>query len=196
MSYKLPNTESDFFLWKMVADDDEKAFQKLFELFYPALCMYAKKYIEERNTREDIVQDVFVYLWEDRKKLSIASSVRNYLMVSVRNRCFNYLHKEGIMRQYQESISSDYAEPQDEEMYLLSELYDLLDKTLAKLPETYRLVFEMHRMQGKDYNEIAETLNISVRTAKRYKSQVIDILQKELKDYLPLIVLMYPHMFN
>ncbi|MDR2919254.1 MAG: RNA polymerase sigma-70 factor [Tannerella sp.] len=196
MQEQPPGTEPEYLLWKTVVNDDEKAFQKLFELFYPALCIYAKKYIEERSIREDIVQDMFVYLWEDRKKLSITTSLRNYLMVAVRNRCFNYLHKEGIIRQYQESISSDYAEPQDEEMYLLSELYDLLDKTLAKLPETYRLVFEMHRMQGKDYNEIAETLNISVRTAKRYKSQVIDILQKELKDYLPLIVLMYPHMFN
>jgi len=197
MSYRSPCTESDFFLWKMTVDDDEKAFEKLFELFYPALSVYAKKYVEEQTIREDIVQDVFVTLWEDRKKLTITTSVRNYLIISVRNRCFNHLHKEGLSRQYQEAISAKHADKtENEEIYLLTELYELLDKTLAKLPETYRLVFEMHSMQGKDYNEIAEALNISVRTAKRYKSQVIDVLQKELKDYLPLIVLIYPGIFN
>lgn len=180
----------------MVVNDDEKAFEKLFELFYPALSIYAKKYIEERAIREDIVQDVFVTLWEDRKKLTINTSIRNYLIVSVRNRCFNHLHKEGLSRQYLESIATKYTETENEEMYLLTELYELLDKTLAKLPDTYRLVFEMHGMQDKDYNQIAETLNISVRTAKRYKSQVIEILQKELKDYLPLLIVIYPAMLN
>lgn len=189
------NTDTEHLLWKTVIDDDEKAFKKLFELFYPALSMYAKKYIEEQSVREDIVQDVFVTLWEDRKRLTITSSVRNYLMVSVRNRCFNHLHKEGLNRQYQESALKE-SEIENEEMYLLTELYELLDKTLAKLPETFRIVFEMHGMQGKDYNEIAKALNISVRTAKRYKSQVIDVLKKELKDYLPFILLIFPSFLN
>lgn len=196
MSKEQTVTEHEFLLWKTVVNDDEKAFGKLFKLFYPALSVYAKKYIEERTTREDIVQDVFATLWEDRKKLTIETSVRNYLMIAVRNRCFNHLRKEGIIRQYHESISSGYTATENEEMYLLTELYELLDNTLSKLPETYRIVFEMHNMHGKDYNEIAKTLNISVRTAKRYKSQVMDVLQKELKDYLPLAILIYPGIFN
>ncbi len=181
--------EPDLLLWKTAVNDDEKAFEKLFNLFYPALSMYAKRFIEERAIREDIVQDVFAILWEDRKKLAITSSVRNYLIVSVRNHCLNHLRKEGLSRQYEDFISEkrSVSDLEEEDVYLLTELHELLDKALAKLPDTYRIIFEMNRMEGKNYEEIAETLNISVRTAKRYKSQVIEILKKELKDYLPLI---------
>lgn len=190
------STDPEFLLWKTVVNDDEKAFSKLFELFYPPLSVYAKRYIEEQAIREDLVQDVFAALWEDRKKLSITTSVRNYLAVSVRNHCLNHLRREGLTRQYQESMLTENNGSDDEDIYLLTELYELLEKALSKLPATYRIVFEMHRMEGKDYNEIAETLHISVRTAKRYKSQVIEILKKELKDYLPLLALVYPHLLN
>lgn len=181
---------------KTVVNDDEKAFEKLFELFYPPLTIYAKRYIEERVLCEDIVQDVFASLWEERKKLSITSSIRNYLIAAVRNGCLNHLHKESLSKRYREFISTEHGDEDNEEVYLLTELNELFDKALAKLPETYRIVFEMHRMEGKDYNEIAATLNISVRTAKRYKSQVIEILKEELKDYLPFMILFYPNICN
>lgn len=167
---------------------DEKAFKTLFSLYYPPLCIYAKRYIDSKAAREDIVQDVFAVLWEDRKKLSITGSIRFYLVAAVRNHCLNYLRREGLQRNYREAaIDSNLSGRQDmDDIYLLTELYELLDKALAKLPDTYRLVFEMHRMEGRNYEEIAETLNISVRTAKRYKSQVMDILRNDLKDYLPI----------
>lgn len=197
MNHQLHSQESDLLLWNTVVKDDEKAFEKLFGLFYPSLSIYAKRYIEERTVCEDIVQDVFVALWEGRKKLLITTSIRSYLILSVRNHCLNYLRKEGLSLQYQELITKEQTTAdQGQDVYLLSELYEMLDKALAKLPDTYRLVFEMHRMEGKNYEEIAEALNISVRTAKRYKSQVVEILKNELKDYLPLILLFYPHILN
>lgn len=177
--------EADLLLWNTIVNDDEKAFEKIFVLFYGPLSVYAKRFIEEKTVREDIVQDVFTSLWESRKKLMITTSLKSYLIQSVRNNCLNYLKKEGLNRQYQEFISQEYSiSDENGNVYLLSELYHLLDEALKKLPDTYRLVFEMHRLEGKDYNEIAETLNISVRTAKRYKSQVVEVLRKELKDYL------------
>lgn len=187
-------SDPEYLFLKTVVSDDEKAFEKLFELFYPPLTVYAKKYIDERVLREDIVQDVFATLWGDRKKLSITTSIRNYLIVAVRNSCLNHLHREGLYRRYQEFISVEYTDAENEEVYLLTELHELLNKALAKLPETYRMVFEMHCMEGKDYNEIAATLNISVRTAKRYKSQVVEVLKDELKDYLPFLILVYPNL--
>lgn len=195
MSYPLHTQDTELLLWSTVVNDDEKAFEKLFSLFYPSLAVYARRYIEEQAIREDIVQDVFVALWESRKNLVIKTSVRSYLILSVRNHCLNYLKKEGLSRQYQEFISTKES-INDDDVYLLSELYDLFEKALNKLPETYRIVFEMHRFEGKNYDEIARELNISVRTAKRYKSQVVEILKNELKDYLPLLVLIYPNIIN
>ena len=80
--------------------------------------------------------------------------------------------------------------PVSDDVYLLTELQFLLEKALQKLPQTYRTVFEMNRFEGKNFDEIANILDISIRTAKRYKSQVIETLKKELKDYLPLLLLL------
>lgn len=184
------NPESENLLWYKVVNDDEKAFEKIFTLFYPALFIYAKKYIEDRSVREDIIQDVFVSLWEDRKKRLI-TSLRNYLMISVRNHCLNFLKKEKRIRQYQEFVHKEQALSDEDKdtIYTLTELYDTLEKALKKLPDNYRIVFEMHRMEGEKYEDIAKKLHLSLRTVKRYQSQAMEILREDLKDYLPLALL-------
>ncbi|GAB6120948.1 RNA polymerase sigma-70 factor [Dysgonomonas termitidis] len=178
----------DQLLEKVVNLDDEKAFEQLFQLFYSPLQNYAKRYIHNQSVYEDIVQEVFVSLWENRKTLHIVS-VRNYLLVSVRNHCLNFLKKEGLTYRYQEFVLKTASQKNNEDLYLLTELYEMLDKALAKLPETYRMIFEKHRIEKMSYEDIAEELHISVRTAKRYKCYVMDVLKKELKDYLTLMML-------
>ena len=189
MNHPQYNPESENLLWYKVVNDDEKAFEKIFTLFYPALFIYAKKFIEDKSVREDIIQDVFVSLWEDRKKRLIPSSLRNYLMVSVRNHCLNFLKKEKRIHQYRESAYKEQVVSDEEKdaIYTLTELYDMLEKALKKLPDNYRIVFEMHRMEGEKYEDIAKKLNLSLRTVKRYQSQALEILREDLKDYLPLL---------
>lgn len=185
----------DELLWQIAINDDKEAYRALFDLFYPGLCLYAKRYVDERAVAEDLVQDVFVTLWENRKKIKIESSVRNYLVVSVKNQSLNYLKREGYKHNYIETCLSNSTDPSDyNEFYLLTELQKLLDEALAKLPETYRLIFEMSRLDSKSNTEIAETLNIPLRTVERYKAKAIDILKKDLKDYLPL--LLYFHLLS
>lgn len=190
------NPEDHF--WYAATGDDKKAFKQLFELFYPPLCSYARRYIDDRAIREDIVQEVFATLWEDRKKLTISTSIRSYLIVCVKNLCTSHLRREGYMQQYVDSQIGKklHSETESNDIYLLTELQELLEKALAKLPDTYRTVFEMNRLEGKSFDEIAEILNISVRTAKRYKSRATDVLKQELKDYLPLLYLVSPSLFN
>lgn len=169
--------------------DDERSFRKLFEYYYPALCLYAKRFIKERETREDIVQDVFFSIWENRKYISVQTSARNYLLTCVRNYCLNFLRRqptESFDQIIQENIPV-YAENNDD-FYTLTELQELLAKALAKLPEDYRRVFELNRFEDKSYGEIAESMDISTRTVERYKNKAIELLKKELKDYLPLFI--------
>lgn len=190
------NPEAD--LWAKILQNDEKAFRQLFELFYPPLCLYARRYIDDRDTREDMVQEVFAVLWEDRQKMRINTSIRNYLIVCVKNQCISYFRREEYMQQYvdYQVIHNLELSAYTDEIYLQTELQQLLEKALSKLPEVYRVVFEMNRLEGKSFEEIAEALNISVRTAKRYKSKTTDILKEELKDYLPFILSAYPLFFD
>lgn len=176
----------DVLLWNISVRDDEKSYRQLFELYYPALFVYAKRYIEQRHIREDIVQDVFLSIWEKRKSISIQTSIRNYLLACVRNSCLNYLRRhttESLDQLIPQNIPL-YAESNDE-FYMLSELKAMLVESLSKLPENYRRVFELNRFEGKSYGEIALSMDISVRTVERYKNKAIEILKNDLKDYLP-----------
>ena len=175
-------TDIDFLLRQITTEDNKLSFQRLFELYYPALCIYTKRFISDRETREDIVQEVFSSIWENRKRIVIRTS-------ATKNHSLNYLqrnHEEYVDQFSQEQIPI-YAES-GEELYTWEELQTLLREALAKLPENYRYVFEKNRFENKSYGEIAEDMQISIRTVERYKNKAIEILKTELKDYLPLFI--------
>lgn len=175
-----------------VSLNDEIAFQQMFEHYYANLCMYAKRFIQDLNTREDIVQDVFCAIWINRKKIDYNIPITNYLVTSVKNNCLNYLRKHSSYDSHEETELEQipvYADD-NEEMFALQELEEMFTRTLASLPEEYRIAFEMSRMENKSTTEIAEILGVSVRTIERYRNKAIEILKTELKEYLPLIFLL------
>ena len=142
-----------------------------------------------KETREDIVQDVFFAIWENRSRISVKTSARSYLVTCARNHCLNYLQRNH--ERYYESLIQEqipiYAES-SEELYTWEELQTLLRQALDKLPENYRLAFEKNRFENKSYGEIAEEMQISIRTVERYKNKATELLKTELKDYLPLFI--------
>ena len=176
-------TDTDFLLRQITTEDNKLSFQRLFELYYPALCIYTKRFIPDRETREDIVQEVFSSIWENRKRIVIRTSARNYLITATKNHCLNYLqrnHEEYVDKLPQEQIPI-YADS-GEELYTWEELQTLLREALAKLPENYRYVFEKNRFENKSYGEIAEDMQISIRTVERYKNKAIEILKTEEQE--------------
>ncbi len=182
----------DHLLWSISVNDDEAAYRSLFEHYYAALCLFAKRYIEDRDVREDIVQDVFFNIWEKRKSITANISARNYLVTSVKNLSLNYLRKQSYIQEYQNKIIENpplYSNG-EEDLYTLNELEALLAKTLEKLPPEYRMAFEMSRMEQRSMEEIAEIMGVSIRTVERYRNKALEILKKELKDYLPLLLLL------
>ena len=190
----MKNTESeqiDFMLRSITLHDDEVAFRYLFEHYYPSLCLFAKRFIDDRETREDIVQEVFFRLWDKRKQITVMSSAQNYLLTSVRNLCLNYLRRQETQQSFEKSL---FDQPEDEEgdrLIQLRELEKLLEQTLAMLPPEYRLAFELNRMEGKSLDEVAQQMGVSIRTVERYRDKAIALLQTELKEYLPLFLLLF-----
>lgn len=182
----------DHLLWQISANDDELAYRSLFEQYYASLCLFAKRYIEDKETREDIVQDVFFYIWKKRKSITSTTSARNYLVTCVKNLCLNHLRKQGYIQKYQNDFIENapiYAS-ESEDIYTLKDLENLLVQALDKLPNEYRIAFMMSRLDGKSTNEIAQALGISTRTVERYRNKALEILKTELKDYLPLLLLL------
>ena len=132
---------------------------------------------------------VFFAIWENRSRISVKTSARSYLVTCARNHCLNYLQRNH--ERYYESLIQEqiliYAES-SEELYTWEELQTLLRQALDKLPENYRLAFEKNRCENKSYGEIAEEMQISIRTVERYKNKATELLKTELKDYLPLFI--------
>lgn len=176
----------DALFWKIALKDDEEAFHTLFVNFFPSLTVFAKRYIQDLETCEDIVQDSFLKIWINRKKLDITTSARNFLITTVKNNCIDYIRKKETEARYQEASQLNrnnlYS---DDDVLALSELEVMLNAALEKLPEKIRLAFEKNRFEGKTYREIAEESNISVKTVESYMTRALRTLRKELKDYLP-----------
>ena len=184
------NQGEEFFLYEELKRGKEYAFDFFFNYYYPGLCVYAQKIISlpEEEAR-DIVQDVFVKLWNDCKKLDIQFSIRSYLFVAVKNKCFDVLRKKNKNIKVQE-ISNEYDFADEAfETYILSELETLFNKSLTKLPERCREVFELSRLHGLKNREIAAKLNLSEKTVENQITKALHILKEELKDYLPLLIL-------
>ena len=164
--------------------EDINSFRRLFNLYYPPLCIYAKRYIKDDATCEDIVQEAFAQLWAKKEKIVITCSIRNYLVRTVRNLCIDYIRTNSSYRKYMEWYKES-DEPKTglspDEIYTRAELEKMLDNALGRLPDAYRTVFEMNRFEKMTYDEISKTLGISVRTAKRYRSNAEQTIIKELK---------------
>lgn len=184
-----PHNEIDSLFWKIALQDDREAFKKLFTDFFAPLCVYAQRYMENRNISEDIVQDVFFSIWKNRKNLDIRTSTRNFLITSVKNSCIDSLRRKEVESRYMAVQADNMNEADTEDLYAISELEEAINKALEKLPDKIRLVFEMSRFQELTYAEIAQKQDISVKTVEAYMTKALKQLRVELKDYLPFILL-------
>jgi RNA polymerase sigma-70 factor (ECF subfamily) len=184
------NQANEFFLYEEMKRGKEYAFDFFFNYYYPGLCVYAQNLISlpEEEAR-DIVQDVFVKFWNDREKLDIRFSIRSYLFVAVKNKCFDVQRKKNRSIKVQEISDDQIFTDESFETYILSELEALFNKSLNKLPERCREIFELSRLQGLKNREIAQKLNLSEKTVENQVTKALHILKEELKEYLPLLAL-------
>ena len=174
----------------------ERAFKQLYEEYYAPFCLYAKRFVDDKETREDIVSDVFTSLWDklDTDSFNLQSNTAlAYIKMCVKNSCLNFLKHQEYEWSYAENIQkkAPVYETEPDSVYTLDELYRMLYETLDKLPENYRTVFMKSFFEGKTHVEIAEEMNLSVKSINRYKQKTMELLRNELKDYLPLLLLLF-----
>lgn len=189
----IESTVLDNLFRKIAFEDDRKAFQELFFDFYPSLCVFAQRYIASPEACEDIVQDTFFHLWKNRKKIEITASFRNLLITSVKNSCMDYLRKQSVRKahsekQVAEAISESYSVDTPEGVYTIRELEAMLHTALEQMPENVRKAFELSRFEKMTYNQIAEEMSVSPKTVESYISKALSILRVELRDYLPVVL--------
>lgn len=176
----------------------ELTFKQLYEEYYAPFCLYAKRFVDDKEAREDIVSDVFASLWDklDSDSFDLQSDTAlGYIKMCVKNSCLNFLKHQEYEWSYAENIQkkAPIYESEPDSIYTLDELYRMLYETLTKLPENYRNVFMKSFFEGKTHVEIAEEMNLSVKSINRYKQKTMELLREELKDYLPLFLLLFSY---
>ena len=163
---------------------DEGTYKQLFNEYYLLLSAFAKKYVDDLEVAKEIVQDLFVHLFEIRNSLIINTSLKSYLFRSVRNRCLNHLMQIQGQERNLENLNLQEASVSDSEDKILeTELEYQIYKIVSQLPEQCRKIFLMSRVEGNKNREIAQTLNLSVRTVETQISKALKILRNCLQDY-------------
>lgn len=185
---QMDQTTDDRGLFELIQRGDKGAFDSFFLRYYPVLCAYATRFVGI-NDAEEIIQDIMVWVWENKENIVVESSLNSYLFRAVRNKCINHINKIHLHDQVHSSIANNFqSQFEDPDFYIVEELTQKIEEALKKLPETYREAFVLNRIDGKTYNEIAVLLSISSKTVDYRIQQALKNLRVELKDYLPLLV--------
>lgn len=173
--------------FQRIASGDRAAFEEAFRAYYRPLCAFANTYMKDRDKSEDLVQELFVKLWNERERLNVTSSLKAYLFSAVRNRSLNELEKVVRMKPLSEGLHNTTPEDtQSEEDHTWRSARVLA--AIEALPEERRKVFKLSRNEGLKYHEIAERLGISVKTVENQMGKALKTLREDLADLVPVWV--------
>lgn len=167
-----------------IRQGDIGAFESLFRSSYVSLVRYAKTLIKDQDASEEIVQDLFFRLWQNRESIKIESSLNGYLFRSVHNRCLRSIEHNRIVARHAEEMSAKDSELAENPAEILQykELQEKIAGILDKLPERCGQIFYMNRFEGLKYQEIAEKLSVSVKTVEANMGKALKAFRKELTE--------------
>ena len=172
------HTEDNILILRLIKEGDRLAFRHLFETWFTPLCRFMHLYISEKTVVEELVLDLFMHIWENRQTLQIQVSLKSYLFQAARNRCLNELRKQ------KNTVSLDEISGEiiDAGVYSLeeTELQNLIQEAVLALPDKCREVFDLSRNESLSNREIADRMNISVKTVE---AQITKAL-KRIKNFL------------
>lgn len=186
------NTDSSFLINRL-RKGEEGAYEMLFKEYYKVLTIFANKYIKDLETSKELVQELFVHLYERRETLDINSSLKSYLFRSVHNRCINHINARKIREKYTEHITHtrEIAQNSLEDEVNVSELENALYRAIGELPPKCRAIFKLNRFDGLTNNEIADKLALSKRTVETQISKALKILRLKLEPYMVVSFLIF-----
>lgn len=182
--------------------DTEQHFGTFYNSYYKRFIRYAFYYVNDKQTAEDITHDALIYYWENRERLSPEVDVLGYILLTVRNKCLNYLkhlqleadymHKHIELQEQEIKARIMTLEDADYVDIFMKDIVKIMTDSLTKLPQQTRDIFIQNRFHNKSRKEIAMELGVSVQKIDYHINKANEHLAKDLKDYLPLLLLFFP----
>lgn len=181
-----PDNSIEKVLVSKLKKGNKNAFSVIFITYYKDLVLFAATFTHEYDSAEEIVQDTFTHIWEEHDSVNIDISIKSYLLKAVRNKCIDWLRHKKVMQNYIQDALTDsvYYECNTDNYLINSEIEGLIKIALEKLSPEISMVYRMHRFEGLRYQEIAEKLNVSVRTIETRIGKALCSLRDVLHDYL------------
>ena len=181
-----------------IKSGEETSFEKVYRYYYPRLIYFANQYLVDADASKNIVQDVFAELWDKRSSLSEDTNLNAWLFTVTKNKSLKSISHIKSQRNYDNYLKSRQLEVNfkslsefDTSDLVFDELQSQIKTAIEKLTPACRKVFEMSRFEDKKNKEIAEELNLSIKTVETQISKALRSLKADLKDYLPLFYILY-----
>lgn len=176
-------------------------FEDVYLSYFSKMKYFAKEYVISEEDAENIVQDVFVELWENKEMLNMHMNLIAYLFTTIKNKCLNHLRHKLVVQETANKLQEEYTislrmnldslETFDNNLFSDQDIEKLISRALDALPEKCRAIFIMSKIEGKKHNEIAQELNISINTVGSQIGIAYKKLRTELKDYLPILLFLF-----
>ncbi len=173
-----------------IAKGDHVAFERLFTYYCQPLINFACRYVKNTDIAENIVQDIFVKIWQNRTQLDPSSDIKIYLYTAVKNQSYKYFRHLDVKRRATENlpfVQQSVKTPEDERNE--KEIITAINKAIEKLPKKARIIFSMNRFDNLTYKEIAKIQNISVKTVETHMGRALKFLRDHLSHLLVNILL-------
>lgn len=183
----MENSESTVI--NLIKEGNAQAFEKIFREYFKSLHAYAYTFMKDDEQAEEIVQNVFCRIWEKRDQLKTDGSLKAYLYRSVHNESVNYLKHQKTRTAFQVHYSNeDQTSGEASEKIMTAELDGQIQNALNELPLQCRTIFQLSRFENLKYKQIADQLNLSVKTVENQMGKALKVLRLKLAEFLPIVL--------
>ena len=177
---------------------EETRFEDIYLSYFSKMKYFAKEYVISEEDAENIVQDVFVELWENKEMLNMHMNLIAYLFTTIKNKCLNHLRHKLVVQETASKLQEEYTislrmnldslEAFDNNLFSDQDIEKIISRALDTLSEKCRTIFIMSKIECKKQKEIAQELNISINTIETQMGIAYKKLRIELKDYFPILL--------
>jgi RNA polymerase sigma-70 factor (ECF subfamily) len=169
------------------------SFNQLFEDYYQNLCRFVYTFVRDTEISEEIVQELFISIWEQRQSISINTSIRAFLYTSVKNKALNYLRNEKTRTRHENEFARNQGLRTEDliNLYEKEEFHGILEKAITELPDQCRAIFELRQKQNLSNKAIALELNLSIKTVENQINIAVKKLREKIGPYLSIFFLFF-----
>lgn len=179
------NTEAIRRLVQLMAVDDAQAFKQFFDLLYARFYRLAYYYIRADSLSEEIVSDVLMKIWNNRKRLPEVINLDVYFFKAIKNQAYTYIRREArramLDAQSVKSLDLEYREP--ENLLIAKDLAERVEQAISALPEKCQMIFRLIREDGMSYKDVADLLDLSIKTVENQMTIAIKKLKCAVDDH-------------